>query len=137
MSLNDRSGALVDTSGELGGQGELNYVWTRAGSGWGYQVLGTLEPTAAPHQIAAEHSWGLGMDAMCSTPFDETADPDLDTSQYPVLCASVVTHDGFEIDNSPKVPTTFVIGAAGMVLHSGVVGIEIRGQSSQNRPKKQ
>ena len=137
MSLNDPSGALVDTSGELGDQGELNYVWTRAGSGWEYQMLGTLEPTPAPSEIATAHSWGPGMDAMCSTTIDEAVDPDLDTSQYPVLCASVVTHDGFEIDDSPKVPATFVIGAAGVVLHSGVIGIEIRGQSSQNRPKKQ
>ena len=137
VSLNDRSGALVDTSGELGGQGELNYVWTRAGPGWECQVLGTLEPTPAPTDASPAHSWGLGMDAMCSTPHDESLSPDLDTSQCSVLCASIDTHDGFEIDDSPKVPATFVIGAAGMILHNGVIGIEIRGQTSQDRPKKQ
>ena len=136
VSLNNPSGALVDTSGELGDQGELNYVWARAGPGWEYQVLGTLEPTPTPTDASPAHSWGLGMDAMCSTPYVSLS-PDLDTSQYSVLCASIDTHDGFEIDDSPKVPATFVIGAAGTILHNGVIGIEIRGQTSQDRPKKQ
>ena len=48
VTLLDASGAEVDTSGELGNQGALNFVWTRTGtSSWDYQyqVLGTLEPT--------------------------------------------------------------------------------------------
>ena len=51
VSLDDASGALVDTSGELGDQGELNYVWTRGSptGDWGYVVLDTgSQPTSSP-----------------------------------------------------------------------------------------
>jgi hypothetical protein len=48
VTLLDASRAEVDTSGQLGDAGALNYVWTRSGSTWGYQVLGTLEPTPSP-----------------------------------------------------------------------------------------
>ena len=127
---------MVDTTGELGDQGALNYVWIRTESGWEHQVLGTLAPSAATIGSISDYSWGVDMDAMCSKPFDEDADPDLDTSQYPTLCASIVTHDGFQMSDSPKVPAAFVIGAAGTVLYSGTIGIEIRGKSSQGWPKK-
>ena len=138
VTLLDAGRVLVDSSGQLGDQGALNHVWTRAAPGtWAYQVLGTLEPTPAPSPSAPDHSWGTVMDAMCSAPYDENASPDLDTSQYPVLCASIETHDGFTIVNEPKVPATLVIGTAGTVLYNGVIGIEIRGQASSRHPKKQ
>ena len=136
VTLLDATGAWVDSSGELGDQGALNYVWIRTESGWEHQVLGTLAPSAATIGSISDYSWGVDMDAMCSKHFDEDADPDLDTSQYPTLCASIVTHDGFQMSDSPKVPAAFVIGAAGTVLYSGTIGIEIRGKSSQGWPKK-
>ena len=48
VTLRGPSGAVVDSTGELGDQGELNYVWTRNGTGWEYQVLGMIEPTPTP-----------------------------------------------------------------------------------------
>ena len=45
VTLLDVTGTEIDTSGD---QGALNYVWTRTGSTWGYQMFGTLEPTPPP-----------------------------------------------------------------------------------------
>jgi len=56
VTLRDANGEVVDTSGKLGDQGALNYVWTRGSPAgdWGYVVVGTLAPTSAP----LRHSWG-------------------------------------------------------------------------------
>ena len=134
--LDAAGGSVIDTSGELGDLGKLNYVWTRTSSGWEYQVLGTLEPTPAPTDEPPFHSWGAHMDSLCNVAYDESVDPNLDASQYPVLCASISTGDSTIVDE-PKRPVNIVLGAAGVVLHEGVIGIEFRGTSSQGFPKKQ
>ena len=134
VTLRDANGEMVDTSGELGDQGALNYVWTRGSPAgdWGYVVVGTLAPTSAP----LRHSWGSQMDSLCGVEFDESADPNLNASHYPVLCVSLDT-GGTSIVDEPKIPVNAVLGAAGVVLHKGVLGIEIRGRTSQKFPKKQ
>jgi len=134
VTLRDANGEMVDTSGKLGDQGTLNYVWTRGSPAgdWGYVVVGTLAPTSAP----LRHSWGSQMDSLCGVEYDESADPNLDASQYPVLCVSLDT-GGASIVDEPKIPVNAVLGAAGVVLHKGVLGIELRGSSSQTFPKKQ
>merc|ERR1719469_763692 len=50
VTLRDANGEMVDTSGKLGDQGALNYVWTRGSPAgdWGYVVVGTLAPSSAP-----------------------------------------------------------------------------------------
>ena len=49
VTLLDANDGVIDSTGQLGDQGALNYVWTRTGSGgWEYQVLGTLAPTTSP-----------------------------------------------------------------------------------------
>ena len=54
VTLLDASSFVVDTSGELGDHGALNYVWTRGSPAgdWGYVELGTLEPTPSPTLLA-------------------------------------------------------------------------------------
>ena len=52
VTLLDAGRVLVDSSGQLDDQGALNYVWTRSGSAWGHQVLGTLAPTPTPTALA-------------------------------------------------------------------------------------
>ena len=54
VTLLDAGSVVVDTSGELGDRGALNYVWTRGSPAgdWGYVELGTLEPTPSPTLLA-------------------------------------------------------------------------------------
>ena len=76
------------------------------------------------------------MDSLCNVAYDESADPNQDASQYPTLCVSVDT-GGSTIVDEPKRPVNVVLGAAGVVLHASVVGIELRGSTSQRFPKMQ
>ena len=72
----------------------------------------------------------------CPETYNVADNPDKDASQYPVLCAAITIETS--IVDEPKRPANLVLTANGDEIYNGIIGIELRGSTSQSLfPKKQ